>query len=586
MIRLSSLLLNLLTHYVGGRMPTNRTELRVPRITLETVTEVVVVAIVTFLVLYPVGMLVYGSFRSAAPGAPGYFHLENYLSVFNSPWYLTVFSRTIAVGVVSTTIAVLLGLTSAWIIARTDTPFSGVLHYVAAAPIYTSAFLGAVAWILLASPEIGYLNSLAKYLFPFVEGPVFNIYSYWGMVWVMGGFYSPYVFLLVSGALKSMDPSLEEVSRLSGANILQTTLRITLPLVAPAILSAVLLVFVLSIAQFGIPMVLGWPVNYAVLTTKIFALLQFPPINYGLGTALSVILLAITFSIVYLNSRVIGRRQFITVTGKGFRPGIVSLGKWRYFTCALCVMYLGIVAVMPLLVVLVSSFCLYTGRILPLTLENYVQLVRGLEFPRAFRNSMLIALVGATMCILLATIISWVVNRTRLPGRKIIDYICTMQIAIPAVVLGVGMLWAWVIFPVGIYGTIWIMVIACISHFISYGVRSTSSSLVQIHQELEESSRICGASWLRTLKDITLPLLKPGMLSGWTLLFIVFFRELTIVLFLWTPSTITLPVLLYDQWSNGGYPALSAIGMVQAAVIFVVTFLSEKVLKAPLGRMI
>lgn len=523
-------------------------------------------------------MLFYGSFWSSDPGQPGHFTIENYATVLTTSWYIPTILNTVSVGVATALLATALGVPMAWIVSRTNVPMRRLWDYIGVAPVFIPPLLGAVAWIILASPRIGLINRLIIEIIPFVSGPVFDIYSFWGIVWVMGLFYSPYIFLFVSGALKSLDPSLEETSRVCGASTIRTILRIELPLIAPALLSGVMLVLVLSMNQFSAPLLLGWSEGFYTLTTRIYRLVALPPINYGLATALCVVLQVIAVSLIGAQRKFLGSRKFVTVTGRGFRPRLTDIGKWKYGAFVFCMFYIFVAAVLPLSVLLITSFNKVTGYFLQLTLENYEFLFGFSLFWRSIKNSLFVAIVGATVCMVMCIVASWIIHRTKVAGRGILEYIVMFSVAVPGIVMAMGILWAWITIPIGIYGTIWILMFACIARFITYGVRSTSSTLVQIDKELEESSRICGASWLRTMSEITIPLLKPGIASGWILLFIVFFRELTMVLLLWVSSTMTMSVLAIEFWSEASYPVYSALGIIQTAIIFGVVALFKKFL--------
>lgn len=546
-------------------------------LSLRTIITASVTLAVGFLIFTPLFMLFLGSFRSAPPGRPGNFTLQNY-QVLTLPWYGSTLLNTLSIACGGAAIATILGVPLGWLVSRTNVPLAKVWDRLAVTPIFISPFIGGTAWILLASPDIGIINNFTRQF----SLPTLNVYSYWGMIWVAGLFFSPYVFLFVSGALRSMDSSLEESARMCGTGVFGTAVRITLPLIAPAILSAMLLVFVLCAEQFSIPALLGWPVEIFVMSVRIFSFLAFPPVNYGAATVLCIGLLAITGTAMYAYRRVLAGRQFVTVTGKGFRPSTVNLGRWKFAALFFCVLYFLVAVAAPLSVIVITSFLKWTGDYSSLSFANYENIFRYRLFYLSYQNSLFIAFVGATAVMGMSAVISWIVHRTRTRGRGLLDYISIIPTAIPGMVLGVGILWAWISIPVAIYGTIWILIIACMTRFLSYGVRSTSSTLVQIHKDLEESSTMCGASWLRTFSKITLPLLKPGIVSGWLLLFIVFFRELEMVLLLWTSNTITLSVFLFDLWTEGNFPRLCTLGVVQTLTILLVFIVMKKLLGAEL----
>ena len=547
------------------------------------VIQTIAVFIVVVLVLLPIAFLLFGSFYSAPPGEEGHFTLANYIRALKVPWFMTSVLNSIKVAIFSSLIACAFGISVAWVTVRTNMPFRRKMEYLATVPIFLSPFIGAIAWHLLANAKIGIVNSLIEQFFPSL--PTLNINSLAGISFVMGIYHSSYIYLFVSGALKSMDPSLEEAAMVSGASLPKTTVAVTLPLILPAILSGVLLVFVLSAEQFVIPAVLGWGIGFHVLTTRIYTLLSAPPINYGLATVLCITLIFITGLGVYFYRKATGYKKFVTITGKGFRPHVLDIGKAKYAALAYCVLYMIISTVLPFTVIILNSFCSLTGHYTPLTLANYKFIFTKYPlFWMSLKNSILVSVIGATACMVLATITSWVIHRTKFRFRGAVDYLSTVPISIPGLVMGVGILWSWIYVDnwtrIGVYGTVWLLMIACISRFITYGVRSTSSSLLQIGPELEESAFICDASWPKTLWKIVIPLLKPGILAGWILLFIVFFREVSMVILLYSSKSVTLSILLFELWVDGIFPQLCALGVVQIVIIAVMILIFNKIFKA------
>lgn len=528
--------------------------------------------VVAFLVLLPIGMLLYGSVLDSPPGEPGAeLTLDNYADAFSRASNRSAFVNSMTVGALSTAIAVVLGVPLGWILARTNTPFRAQFDALAFTPLLIPPLVGAVAWILLASPTIGLLNYGLRYLgVPLT----LDIYTPWGIGWVMGTHLSPYVTLFVGGALRSMDPSLEEASRVSGAGVAATTWRVTLPLVRPAMLSAMLLVFVISIGIFGVPALLGWASKYYVLPSRIWMTLSFSPMNYGLATALATYLIAISMVGVYAQKWLLKGRSFTTVTGRGFRPARLDLGPWRWAAFAYCCAYFLVTLAGPFLVTLVASLVPYTWT--PrFGFANYQGLTHGLFWP-ALANTLFVSTVGATLALLLATVLAWMIHRTRLPGRGLIDYVVMLPVSLPGIAMAVGVLWVWIEFPVGVYGTVWILIIGFVGRFVSYGVRSASANLMQIHADLEASSRVCGASWATTLRRVTIPLIKPGILAAWVLLFILFFSELSMVLVLGSPSSVMLSMVMFEQWQLGQFTNLAAISMLMTTLVFVLVLIVKR----------
>jgi iron(III) transport system permease protein len=544
-------------------------------ISYELVLEILVFFCLLILIVGPVSTIFYGALVQTG-GSLGADNLVKLADAAN----LKVIYNTLSVATLATTFAFFLGFPLAFVTARTSLPHSRIVEALSSFPFYLNPLAGAVGWILLASPSIGLANRIIQYLLP-SSNFTFDIYTGWGISLALGVFYSPYFFLFCSSALRAMDPELEEASRVSGAGEWHTILHVTLPLIAPALISAVLLVFVLSASEFGVALILGWTVNYYVLATRIYALVMYPPLRFGEATALSLVLLSVTLFLTLISRRKLNVRKYVTIGGKGYHPRKMNIGRWRYPVFMCCLILQFTVLLLPILLMIIVSFSENYASFV-FTLDNYREILFGWEsefFWRATSNSLIISVLGATLAMLLAMVISYIGLRTKLSGRRILDYVSSLSLAVPGVVMGVGMLWFWVGIPIAVYGTIWILIIACIGKFLAYGVRSLSSSMVQVSSELEESSRVCGASLLRTLGHITIPLIKGGFYSGWVLLFIVFFRETAMVVLLYTYQTITLSVLLVELFDSARYTIFSAIGIIQMAIIWLIVFLFGRVFK-------
>ena len=479
-------------------------------------------------------------------------------------------------------LATVFGTFMAWAVVRTNLPLRRTIEGASIVPFISTPFIGALAWILLASPGTGLINQFWRLLFG-PGAPLINIYSIWGMILVESLYEMPYVFLIVAGALRSMDPTLEEASFSSGAGLVRTTLKVTLPLVLPAILGGALLVFVLAAEQFGVPAVIGTPARIRVLTTSIWDSQSVFPPKYGLGAALCVTLFLISTIGLYLQRRIVNARSFTTVGGKGARPRRIELGPMKWVVSGLCVLYLMMSVVLPYATIFFSSIrTLWTEQFhwAQLTIENYDWVL--FKYPitqRALFNSVMLAAVGATIGIVFAAVISFLTLRTRLPGRKSLDYLAMLPMAFPGIVLAVGLLRAWISPPLVLYGTIWILLVAYIARYLPYGVRSTSATLVQIHPELEESSLSSGANWFQTFWRVTLPLLKPGIVSGWILLFVSFTRELSASVLLYSPGHEVISVAIYDLWAQGDFRPLSALAMIQIAISLVMLVFIKRITK-------
>jgi iron(III) transport system permease protein len=536
--------------------------------------------LLVWLVLYPLAVLLIGSLRTDLPMLPGQFTLANFVTLFADPANLQAIVNTVVSSGLATLLAVAIGMTLAWLTSRTDTPGRGFFDNAFVLPYYLSPFIGAIAWTLLANPRIGFINNFFTEVLGF-EGAPLNVYTLSGLVFVMALYYAPIVFLFVAGALRSMDPALEEASRIHGASAFGTVLRVTLPLMTPAIASSALLVFLNAAGQFGIPAVIGIPMHFDVITTRIWIGLGYFPPKYTEAAAFAIVLLGFSAIIVFFQRRYLARRSFVTVTGRGYRPGITRLGWTRLIGLAVCVLYLLLSIVLPYGALVFTSFQPYLSFAFEpgqWTLKPYADvLFDDPETGRAIRNSLVLAAGGATATMLLSLIISYVVIRTRLRARFLLDYLATLPAAIPAVVFAVALLWSYIFLPLPIYGTMWMLLIAYVSHYIPFGVRAASSGLAQISPELEESARIHGASWLGSLQRIVVPLLKPALAVGWILMFIEIIRSLSLSILLYSNDSIVMPVVIYDLYETGAYPALSAFSVLQTIMVFAAIYGAKRI---------
>jgi len=539
---------------------------------------VAVMLIIGVLVVYPAVLIL----RDSIFDKNGALSLTWYIHAYSDPRNFSAVRNTLLIAAGTSLLSTVFGTFMAWAVVRTDMPWRRTVEGASIVPFISTPFIGALAWLLLASPGTGLINQFWRLLFGPGEAIV-DIYSIWGIVLVETLYEMPYVFLIVAGALRSMDPTLEEASFSSGAGLVRTTLKVTLPLVLPAILGGALLVFVMSAEQFGVPAVIGTPARIRVLTTSIWESQSVFPPNYGLGAALCVTLFLISTIGLYLQRRIVNARSFTTVGGKGARPRRIHLGAMKWVVSGLCLLYLLMSVVLPYATIFFSSIrSLWTPHFdwAQITIENYNWIL--FKYPitqRALFNSLLLAVAGATIGIMFAAVISFLTLRTRVPGRKSLDYLAMLPLAFPGIVLAVGLLRAWISPPLVLYGTIWILLIAYITRYLPYGVRSTSATLVQIHPELEESSLSSGANWFQTFWRVTLPLLKPGIISGWILLFVSFTRELSASVLLYSPGHEVISVAIYDLWAQGDFRPLSALAMIQIVISLVMLVIVKRVTK-------
>ena len=536
--------------------------------------------VLAFLVIYPVAMLLLGALTNTNPVVDGFgvFDLSfaNFITVLGNPNVHVALANSLIACGGGTALAVVIGLTFSWVVVRTNTP-GKTLHRgrqhasaVRAAAGRSRRLVGAGLAEKRTAQHVTRRPGAST-------GDSTSI-PWAGMIAIFGIYYAPYVYMFTASALRNMDPSLEEAAEVSGASALRTMFTVTFPLIAPAILSGMLLSFIVMLGIYGIPAVLGAPGDIPVLTTYIFKLTNWSPPLYSTAASVAIILMVVTGFLVWLQHRIVSRRSYTTVAGKAFRPALLNLGPWRYLTLGLAVVYLFVVVVLPTAALIISAFrkFMFIRTMASLFDERQYSLIhfdRLFANPLAMRsiwNTMEVGIITAIVGGLFAFAIGYTINRTNLPGRRSIDVISTLPVAIPGLVIGVAYLWAWIGLPGGLYGTIWILALAFVARFMPDTVKALSTSLLQIHRELEEAAWICGKGLLGTIRTIVLPLARPGVIAAMTLLFVLAIRELGSSLFLYTSNTMVMAVLLLDYYEGGNVGITAAFSLVQMVLLAVV----------------
>jgi len=541
-----------------------------------------VAGIIAFLSLYPTFFLIYGSLTDAPLGVPGHFTLNNYIRAYSDPETYRLIVTSFVFGLGASGLSVVLALTLAWITIRTNAPFSRLFELTAIVPNIMPPILIAISWVLLLNPNNGLINASLVKLFGWQQGP-FNIYSLPGLIFVEGLILTPLAFLIIAAALKSMDPALEESAKTLGSSEFGVARRITLPLMRPAILAAGTLNFVRAVESFDTPAIIALPARIEVFTTKIWreALGSFPT-NHNLAATYGVGILVIALLFVYLYRRFTSQiESFSTVTGKGFRPHQIDLGPWKYSASLVALLLLILMVVLPFLVLLLVALLPYyhvpTWQTWQnLTLDNFRYIWDTSRVHRAFANSLFLALVGASVCMLLAALTSYITVRTKIAARGLLEGLVFIPWAIPGTALALGLLWAYVDFPIPVYATIWIIMIAYVTRFLPYGLRAVSSTIIQIHKELEEASVACGAGFFATFRRILIPMMRPGVMAGWIILATIFMREFSATLFLYSPSAEPLGPLLYFLYLDGMRGRVAAIGLVISVISILLIAVAQR----------
>jgi iron(III) transport system permease protein len=521
------------------------------------------------LVLYPIFFLLQASLSVGDPQArpPEAYGLDNFADL---PRYRHIFANTVTVAVAATLMAVVFGFIMAWILSRTNVPGRAALEQLMALPYYVTPLMGALAWSLIGSPSGGFLNQVWRALGG--DGHLIDMTTSYGIAWVMALFEGSVAFVMIGAVMKSMDPALEEASQVLGAGRLRTMLRITLPLVLPGVLGAAIFVFAEMLGSFSAALVLGLPNRFYVVTTAMYQLVsQYPP-QFPRAAAMGVSLFAVMFAMVYAYRRVVSRGNYVTITGKAFRPRVMAVGHLRWPLFAVCGAYLGVAVVLPILALLYASvqrLATAFPKAGNFTLENYRTALSLDAVRSALWNSLLLGVGTASLGVLIMGFLAWMIYRSRLPGVGVIEYVLMFPQAVPRLVFAFGMLWAWLIFPIPVYGTLWLLLIAYLTVFLPLGLRTISGVILQIDRSLEESAQMCGASWSYRLRTVTMPLLRPGLIAAWLLLFIASVRELGASILLMGPQSKVITPAIVESWFSTSTELTAAMALLQTLAVAV-----------------
>jgi iron(III) transport system permease protein len=545
------------------------------------------IVIVGFLTVCPVLMLVLGSF-SKGFGAFGQFTLEKYISAYTDPAFADILVNTLFFTVGSAIVATSLALFLAYMNTRTDVPFKFFFGIISIIPMMVPHILFAVSWLLLLNPSNGILNRLLMQLFGLESSP-FNIYTLRGMILVEGLVDLPIAYLIIAPAMSAFDVSLEESSKVCGASTLRTLTRVTLPVLRPAILASAILVIVRSLASFAVPSILGMPGRKYVLSTHIYQIISTGfSADYGQAAAVGMSALAASIVLIYLYRYLTSESsRYVTISSRGFKPAVIELKGAKYPLFAAVGTLSFVLIVLPVIVLFYTSMTPYVmvpgERAFQLmSWKNWIDVLKDPISILALKNSLLLGVGGATLGIILSIFVSYVIVKVRTVGSGILESLSFLSFSFPGIVIGVGFMWFFVRTP--LYATIWALLIGYIATYLPYGIRPLTSAFIQIHGNLEESSRVCGAGPWYTMRRIVIPLLIPGIISGWILLATMFVRELTLSVVLSRPGSEVLAVQILTYAEDGLWGKLSALGIIMifisSSLVTAATLLGKKLTKA------
>jgi iron(III) transport system permease protein len=539
-----------------------------PRRNWQAIITLVILLVVGFLVILPMVFLVGESLNIGDPMSfpPEAYGIKNYLAILEED--INVLWNTVIIAVMATVMAILIGFTLAWILTRTNVPGRDKLERLMELPYYMTPLVGALAWAVIAGPKSGFVNQLWKGAGG--GGDLVDIYTHFGIAWVMALFEGTVAFVMIAASMKSMDPALEESARVMGASKLRTTLTVTLPLVMPGVLGASLFVFAEMLGSFAAALVLGIPGRIYVITTAIWdSTLSYPP-DYGRASAMGLALFVVMFGMLTFYRRVIARGSFATITGKAFRPRPMDMGRMVWVLFSVCLLYVLLAVVLPIAALLFTSLQRFATVILSqaeFTLANYQTALSLGPVRTAMANSLMLGFDVASVGVLVMVILVWIIYRSQLVGRGVVEYLVMFPQAVPRLVFGLALLWAWLNIPIPIYGTLWLLALAYFTVMLPLGVRTLAGVVLQIDKSLEECARVCGAGWVYQMRTVTLPLLKPGMLAAWLLIFMACVRELGASVFLMGPNAKVIAPSIVAAFASSGTELTAAMALIQTFTV-------------------
>ena len=531
------------------------------------------IVIVGFLTLCPVVMLFFGSF-SEGIGAFGKFTLEKYIQSYSDPEFAGIIFNTVVFTIGSAFVATLLALFLAHLNTRTNIPFKFLFRIISIIPMMIPHILFSVSWVLLLNPSNGLINLFLRQIFSLQNSP-FNIYTLWGMILVEGLLDLPIAYLILAPAMAAFDVSLEESSKVCGASNLLTLTRVTLPVLRPAILASFILVIVRSLASFAVPSIIGMPGRIYVLATHIYRIIATGfAADFGMAAAVGMSAMAASIALIYLYRYLTSESEkYVTISSRGYRPALIELKNAKYPLFGIVALLSFILIVLPVLVLFYTSLVPYSmvpsaKAFSMMSWKHWLEVLRDPISLLSLKNSVFLGIVGATLGVILSIFVSYVIVKVRTRAAGLLESLSFLSFSFPGIVIGVGFMWFFVRTP--LYATIWSLLIGYIATYLPYGIRPLSSAFIQIHSHLEESSRVCGGGTLYTLRRIVIPLLIPGIVSGWILMATMFVRELTLSVVLSRPGTEVLAVQILRFAEDGLWGTLSALGIM---MIFISTTL-------------
>lgn len=554
----------------------------ISRINSKLIVILISVLLLVYFVVFPMGVLVFDSVYQ-----DGHFNFNNYKVVYSTIVNWKALTNTVELSLMVMVASVIITFPLAWLVGRTDLPGKKTYRTLLVASYMIPPYVGAIAWVQLLNPSVGYLNQILKWAFNLQQSP-FDIYTFGGLAWVLTLFYSPFAFITISRAMEKMDPTLEEAARVSGASPLKTLVDVTLPLMAPSILAGGLLVFIAAGSCFGIPAIVGMPGNIEVMTTRIVTYIYMGD-DKGIrdATALATSLMLIANSLLFFMTWMLGRKDYTTISGKSTRPNIVELGKWKWPAFIGVGLYAMIAVIIPLFSILVTSLLKSMSKPVGLdnlSFESWIPVLTSAQYMESIWNSVVYAVIAATVGTLLSVFIAYLSVKTSVKGRSLPDLLTIIGGSTPSIVIALALVITFSgNYGLNLYSTMWILIVSYLVKYMTMSVRTIAASLSQVHISLEEAALNSGASWLRTCKDIILPLIAPSVIAGWFLIFMPSFYELTMSLLLYSGDTKTIGVLLYELQTYADTQNASVLSVIILGIVLLGNIILNKVSKGNVG---
>ena len=521
-----------------------------------------------YLVLPPFFFILHTSLVTDRGLQAGSFTIQHFMNIVDSLGDVqTLLANSMIFSVGSAGLAICYGTALAWLAERSNAPFRTLAYMTAYVSFAIPGIIKVVGWIMLLGPKAGILNS---FVMPITGAPLLNIFSMQGMILVESFLWIPIVFLLMSTPFRSMDPSLEEAATTAGSTGWQVFRKVTFPLALPSVLAVLILTFIRSLEAFEIPALIGIPAGVEVLTTKIYLQIRGGLLpKYGEASAYSIILIVMVALGLIPYYRITSKTyKFTTISGKAYRPHRVDLGRWRWFGGCL-MLVLPLLQIFPVAAITWSSLLPFaqapSAKALSMvSLNNYRSAFADSSIVGSVMNSLTVSVSSATVAIILTFIAAWLIVRASIKSRWLLDQMAMLPLVFPGIVMGIAILKMYLMIPLPVYGTIWILVLAFIARYLPYGIRFSHSALLSVHKELEEGALVSGASWFQMVRQVVIPLIMPALLAGWIYIFLITFRELSIALLLYSPGSQVVAVKIWELWDNGHVGELAAFSLVIA----------------------